>query len=145
MKKLSVCHHLFSIDHSIIVTLHFTSLPRFIESPKIFMLYIYPPTFQPLSMLPHCYPFFRLCGELKVITERALSTPGDTLQLMEHKSYMEDVMENQLSTLEKRVWRLHQQLQVGVCAIYSLYLADIIPTRKALHSEPFFSALIVQT
>lgn len=55
-----------------------------------------------------------LCKELKVITERALSTPGDTLQLMEHKAYMEDVMENQLHSLENRVWDLHTQLQVSL-------------------------------
>ncbi|XP_063845652.1 dynein axonemal heavy chain 7-like isoform X5 [Scylla paramamosain] len=59
----------------------------------------------------YCATADTLCGELKVITERALSTPGDTLQLMEHKRYMEDVMENQLTTLENRVWCLHQQLQ----------------------------------
>ncbi|XP_069175792.1 dynein axonemal heavy chain 7 isoform X4 [Procambarus clarkii] len=59
----------------------------------------------------YCASADMLCGELKEITERALSTPGDTLQLMEHKAYMEDVMENQLHKLETRVWRLHTQLQ----------------------------------
>ncbi|KAK3894850.1 hypothetical protein Pcinc_001423 [Petrolisthes cinctipes] len=62
--------------------------------------------------LQYCSTADTLCQELKVITERALSTPGDTLQLMEHKAYMEDVMENQLHTLENRIWDLHTQLQV---------------------------------
>ncbi|CAL4086129.1 unnamed protein product, partial [Meganyctiphanes norvegica] len=52
-----------------------------------------------------------LCDELKDITERALSTPGDTLELMSHKAYMEDIMENQLQVLEERIWKLHSQLQ----------------------------------
>ncbi|ROT63630.1 putative dynein heavy chain 7, axonemal [Penaeus vannamei] len=60
----------------------------------------------------YCATAETLCAELKEITERALSTPGDTLELMAHKSYMENVMENQLNTLETRVWRLHTQLQV---------------------------------
>ncbi|KAK7077277.1 Dynein heavy chain 7, axonemal [Halocaridina rubra] len=59
----------------------------------------------------YCTNADTLCSELKVITERALSTPGDTLELMEHKAYMENVMENQLQTLESRVWALHTQLE----------------------------------
>lgn len=65
-----------------------------------------------LTRNPNTNHPLRLCAELKEITERALSTPGDTLELMAHKSYMENVMENQLNTLETRVWRLHTQLQV---------------------------------
>ncbi|RXG59871.1 hypothetical protein Avbf_02967 [Armadillidium vulgare] len=41
----------------------------------------------------------------------ALSTPGDTLELMKHKIYMQKVMQDQMPTLQERVYILHGQLQ----------------------------------
>ncbi|XP_076039498.1 dynein axonemal heavy chain 7-like [Oratosquilla oratoria] len=59
----------------------------------------------------YCSDASALCDELREITERALSTPGDTLELMAHKAYMEKIMEHQVHELEDQVWRLHKQLE----------------------------------
>ncbi|KAA0191397.1 hypothetical protein HAZT_HAZT007379 [Hyalella azteca] len=68
--------------------------------------------------------------ELQSITERALSTPGDTLELMSHKLYMEDVMENQRAVLEHRVWSLHKQLQIPL-----QLLSQFLTENMSLSSE----------
>ncbi|KAF2360954.1 Dynein heavy chain domain-2 [Trinorchestia longiramus] len=94
------------------------------------------------DILQHLYTRYsatadKLNTELQDIMERALSVPGDTLELTSHKKYMEDIMENQRAVLEQRFLTENMSLSSEECeeAIKPLMCFIKLPEVFRLHLQ----------